>query len=205
MADKFLRPQDVFAGNGNMSYVNYETINDDNKEFLRNDMWEFKFTKFPNAVYTPGNERLQARLQSVQPQLPFSLSEMRAVIRQFAIRQTIFSGDTSGTITLQFVDREDQMVTAFINDWAQKFGDRERRTVFRKEDTVAQCELIIMNSTRVPIRKYTFYNCQIIGDGMATFGVPYTSDDAQQSGDCVLNLAFEHFKLEMLNDEQPFG
>lgn len=200
MADKFLDPKDVFGNNGVMSYVDYKTINDSNKEFLRNDIWEFKFTAAPNAVYFPGNKLLQSRLVNVQPQFNFALSEMRAIIRQFTVRQTIYSGETSGMVTLQFVDREDQAITAFINDWAQKFGDREGRRVFRKEDTVAQCELIQMNSTRVPIRKYTLYNCQIAGDGMATFGVPFTSGDAQQSGDCVLNLAFEHFEVKLLNE-----
>ena len=40
-----------------MKFIDYhESYWDDNKEFLRGDMWEFKFLNAPKIVYFPGDD-----------------------------------------------------------------------------------------------------------------------------------------------------
>ena len=55
----------VASAGGNMSFIDYETYKDNNKEFLRGDMWEFYFQKPPKIVYYPGDAVFKARLNQV--------------------------------------------------------------------------------------------------------------------------------------------
>ena len=53
----------VRGGDGYMKFIDYEqTYKDNNKEFLRGDMWEFRFINPPKIVYYPGDTIFKARL-----------------------------------------------------------------------------------------------------------------------------------------------
>ena len=56
----------VRASNGLMNFIDYEgTYRDNNKEFLRGDMWEFSMFNAPKIVYYPGDTIMQLMLASI--------------------------------------------------------------------------------------------------------------------------------------------
>mgnify|MGYP003459781054 FL=1 len=73
---------------------------------------------------------------------------------------------TSGQITLQFTDREDQAISYFVDDWKQKIADRDTKYSFRKDDLVADGQLVITNSSRIKVRTLNFYNLIIRDAGL---------------------------------------
>lgn len=103
---------------------------------------------------------------------------------------------TSGTLTLSFVDREDQAITYFIDDWRQKIADRDTKYSFRKDDLVCDIQLFITNSSRIDVRKLEFYNC-IITDG--TVDENGQADSATDRADINLSLKFEHYSRSFEN------
>lgn len=190
----FLDAKELMSQNDALNYINYATLSEEQKEFLRTDVWDFEFISYPAAVYFPGNDLLKARLQSVDPAFPAGIGEISAILRGFTIRQSTISGTTSGTVTLNYIDREDQAVTAFVDDWRDKLGTRENRYAFRKEDTIATGKLTMYNSSRNPIRIYTLHALQPnAGEGGLNPG--FNSDDPAQAGQLALPLTFEHFEL----------
>ena len=197
--NNFLKATDLLAQNDNLNYLNHGFLKEDNKEFLRTDLWDFEFIVPPAAVYFPGNDLMRARLVSVDPSIPAGVGEITAIIRGFTIRQATISGTTSGTVTLNFIDREDQAISAFIDDWRDKLGGRENRFAFRKEFTIAEATLTQFNTSREPIRRFTLHTLQPSGDAIGTLNTPYSSDDPAQGGTCALTLTFEHFTLDWEN------
>ena len=153
----------VRGSDGFMKFIDYQsTYKDDNKEFLRGDMWQFSFTKWPRIVYSPGDSIFQARLNSVQVGIDSAISGFEKRMRgNFVIRQQT-GQNTSGQLTLSFIDREDQTISYFVDDWKQKIADRDTKYSFRKDDTVAECQLVLTNSSRLAVRTLKFYNCAIM-------------------------------------------
>ena len=90
----------------------------------------------------------------------------------------------------------DQGITYWFEDWKNKCSDRETAYSFRKDDLVGDCELIITNSSRVGVRKLTFYNV-IIQD--ATWSENGELEDATDRADLQAVLNFEHMSREWLN------
>lgn len=194
----FLDAKELLLQNDALNYINYDTLSEEHKEFLRSDVWDFQFTQPANAVYFPGNALLKARTQAVNPQFPVALGQMQAVIRQFTIQQTTISGTTAGSLSIDYNDREDQAIMAWLDDWRDKCGDREHRYTFRKEDLIAQGRLTVYNSSRKPIRIYTVMTIQPtdVGNGL---NPSLTSDDPQNVGTISATFSFEHFRLDWKN------
>lgn len=190
----FLDELPILDKNNTLSYINYETISDEHKEFLRSDTWDFQFTVPAAAVYFPGNQLLRARTVSISPQFPVNIGQMQATIRQFTILQNTISGTTSGSISFEYQDREDQAIIAWLDDWRDKLGSREHRYAFRKEDTIAQGKLTLMNSSRMPIRIYEILTMQPIDSGQGLSPM-LTSDDPVDVGKISATFTFEHYRL----------
>ena len=153
----------VRGGDGYMKFIDYtSTYKDDNKEFLRGDMWQFDFLNWPRIVYSPGNSIFHARLNSVQVGIDGAVNGFEKRMRgNFVIRQQT-GQNTSGQLTLSFIDKEDQAISYFVDDWKQKIADRDTKYSFRKDDVVADCQLVITNSSRLAVRTLKFYNCVIM-------------------------------------------
>lgn len=194
----FLDAKELLLQNDGLNYINYDTLSEEHKEFLRSDVWDFQFTQPANAVYFPGNALLKARTMSVSPQFPLGLGKMTAVIRSFTIQQATISGTTAGTIGIEYNDREDQAITAWLDDWRDKVGGREHRYTYRKEDTIAQGRLTIYNSSRIPLRIYSLLTMQPNDIG-GSLNPSLTSDDPANVGGVSANFDFEHYKLEYKN------
>lgn len=192
-----LVPQLVRSGNGYMNFVDYEnSYREDNKEFLREEMWQFEFINAPKIVYYPGNDLFFRRLNNVNVSISGSVNGFEKRMRgNFTIIQKT-GQDTSGSLSLGFVDREDQAISYFIDDWKQKIADRDTKYSFRKDDLVADCKLVLLNSGRIPVRTLTFWNCIIDDASLDENGV---ESDGSDRSDIQLSLRFEHYSRDFDN------
>jgi len=187
----FISVIQALAGNTQMNYVNYESINDNQKEFIRPDLWDVEMTSKPAAVYYPGDPIFKARLTAFAPSISGTVSGISQVIRGYTIMQKT-SKTTSGTISMTFVDREDQAITVFCDDWLQKISDRDKKYSFRKEDTICQLKHTIFNTSRIPIRTMEFYTCQPNSAELPEGGTSDVEVSATLS-EIPLTLDFEHY------------
>lgn len=182
----------VRGGDGYMKFIDYQsTYKDNNKEFLRGDMWEFRFINAPKIVYYPGDDIFKSRLNQVNVGIDYSVNGFEKRMRG---NYTIFQKtgqNTAGTLTLGFVDKEDQAITYFVDDWRQKVADRDTKYSFRKDDLVADCELVLTNSSRIKVRTLKFYNCIIQDAQIDENGV---AEDGTDRADVQLSMNFEHYE-----------
>jgi hypothetical protein len=188
----FISALEALSQNPYMSEVNYVSLNENQREFIRPDMWEATFATVPLAVYFPGHDIIKKRLTGIQPSIPTSVSGIQQIIRGYIINQKT-SQNTSGTVNLVFTDREDQSITAFCNDWRNKISDPDNKYSFRKEVTIADVEHKILNTSRVPLRTLLYKTCQpndIALNEEGTSDVEVTSSLSE----VTLGLDFEHFK-----------
>ena len=176
---------------GNMGFVNYDNLKETDKEFLRGDLWEFTLVNPPKVVYYPGDDIFKRRLIQVNLGVDTSVNGFEKRMRGNYVIIQKTGQNTSGTISLQFTDREDQAISYFVDDWRQKIADRDCKYSFRKEDLVCDAKLEIFNSSRVPVRTLKFYNC-IIQD--AQLDENGAAEDGSDRADVPLNLQFEHYE-----------
>jgi hypothetical protein len=198
MSKLFLDSVDVLNGNDNLGYINYNDLKQSNKEFLRSDTWDFKFTQHPAAAYFPGNDFIRKRLMNVNLAVPTQLGMMSANLRGFQLNQVTYSGTTSGTISLDFMDMEDQAITLWLDDLRDKYGSRKNRFAFRLEDTRGEAVVTIFNSSRIPIREYVLYGMQLQDPGNG-LNPPLSGDDPQNVGQISCTWVFDHFEMNPLN------
>lgn len=182
----------ALGGNTNMSYVNYVDIKENGKEFIRKDMWDVEMTSKPQSVYYPGDPIFKARCSAVEPSISAEVSGIEQTIRGYTIKQKT-SRNTSGSVTLTFIDREDQAIAVMVDDWKNKISDPDNKYSFRKQDTIADIKHTIFNSSRIPIRTLQYLTCQPNSAEMPEGG----SSEAEQSesnSEISLVLDFEHYK-----------
>lgn len=180
----------VRGGDGYMKFIDYQsTYKDNNKEFLRGDMWEFSFLNPPKIVYYPGDTIFKARLNQVNVGIDTSVTGFEKRMRGNYVLFQRTDQSTSGTLSLAFVDKEDQAITYFLDDWRQKIADRDTKYSFRKDDVVADCQLVLTNSSRIAVRTLKFYNC-IISDAQIDENGQMEGDRA----DVQLSMNFEHYE-----------
>lgn len=181
----------VREAGGYMNFIDYEKhYRDDNKEFLRGDMWEFSLVNPPAIVYYPGDTIFKERLMSINLGIDTSVNGFEKRMRgNYTIYQQT-GQNTSGTISLQFTDREDQAISYFVDDWRQKIADRDTKYSFRKDDLVADAELVLTNSSRIKVRTLHFYNCIIQDGGLDENG---TAEDGTDRAEVPVTLKFEHY------------
>ena len=174
-----------------MNFINYnDTYKDNNKEFLRGDMWEFTLTDPPKIVYYPGDALFKARLNQVNLGLDTSVSGFEKRMRGNYVIFQRTGQSTSGQITLQFSDREDQAISFFVEDWKNKVSDKDCKYSFRKDDLVANGQLVITNSSRIKVRTLNFYNLIIRDAGLDENG---TAEDGSDRAEISLTMDFEHY------------
>lgn len=172
------------------NYIQYDTLKEGNKEFLRGDLWAFEFTSAPRIVYYPGDSIFNTRLTQVNIGIDNSVNGFEKRLRgNFTVYQKT-GQNTAGTLSLGFVDREDQAITYFMDDWHQKIADRDTKYSFRKEDLVAECKLTFFNSSRIAVRTLEFHNC-ILAD--RTFDENGVAEDGSDRADVQMTMNFEHF------------
>lgn len=182
---------------GRMQFIDYEnTYKDNNKEFLRGDMWELKCLNAPKIVYYPGDEILNARLNSVQVGIDYSATGITKQMRGGWRIEQRTNQNTSGTLTLSFVDREDCSITYWVTDWRDKIADPDTKYSFRKDDLVSDWMLVITNAQRIDVKTLTFFNCQFSDSPINENG---ELDSESDRADVTLSLTFEHYSRQHNN------
>lgn len=182
---------------GRMQFIDYEnTYKDNNKEFLRGDMWELKCLNAPKIVYYPGDEILNARLNSVQVGIDYSATGITKQMRGGWRIEQRTNQNTSGTLTLSFVDREDCSITYWVTDWRDKIADPDTKYSFRKDDLVSDWQLIITNAQRIDVKTLTFFNAQFQDSPINENG---ELDSESDRADVTLSLTFEHYSRQHNN------
>lgn len=182
---------------GRMQFIDYEnTYKDNNKEFLRGDMWELKCLNAPKIVYYPGDEIINARLNSVQVGIDYSATGITKQMRGGWRIEQRTNQNTSGTLTLSFVDREDCSITYWVTDWRDKIADPDTKYSFRKDDLVSDWSLVITNAQRIDVKTLTFYNCQFQDAPINENG---ELDSESDRADVTLSLTFEHYNRQHNN------
>ena len=104
--------------------------------------------------------------------------------------------NTSGTLTLSFVDREDCSITYWVTDWRDKIADPDTKYSFRKDDLVSDFQLIITNAQRIDVKTLTFFNCQFQDAPINENG---ELDSESDRADVTLSLTFEHYSRQHNN------
>lgn len=198
MAKQFLDSKELRSQNDILNYINYQNINQEHREFLRSDTWDFEWTQPAAAVYFPGNDLLKSRMQAINTQFPVMIGQMMAQIRNFTLFQNTISGTTAGNFSIDYMDFEDQAIKMWLDDWRDKLGGRSDRYAFRKEDTFAQAKLTLMNSSRKPIMVYEIFTIQPVDSGNL-MNPMLSSDDPQNIGQVSATFSFEHFEARPLN------
>lgn len=187
----------VRQSDGLMNFIDYEgTYRDDNKEFLRSDMWEFSMFNAPKIVYYPGDTIMNARLNAINVSIDSGVNGFEKRMRGSYVIKQQTGQTTNGNLTLSFIDKEDQAISYFIDDWKQKIADRDTKYSFRKDDLVCDCKLILTNSSRISVRELIFYNCIIIDANLDENG---QAEDGGDRADIQLSLFFEHYSREFTN------
>lgn len=178
-------------------FIDYQnSYREDNKEFLRGDMWELEFTSPPSIVYFPGNELINRRLNSVNVGIDYSVSGIEKRMRGgYSILQQT-NQNTSATLSLEFVDREDQAISYFVQDWRNKIADPDTKYSFRKSDWVCDVTLHITNSSRLDVRTLFFWNCV---PTEATLDENGQTDAETDRSNVMLGLRAEHYQRKFEN------
>ena len=70
-----------------------------------------------------------------------------------------------------------------------KINKRDTKYSFRKDDLVADGQLVITNSSRVKVRTLNFYNLIIRDAGLDENG---TAEDGSDRSEIALTMDFEH-------------
>jgi len=184
MASPFLNANVVTQQGNALSHYNYEELSRNKGEFLNSSLWDYDWTKSCNAVYFPGNLFTKMRLTSFNPSFPSDIQELMVRLRNgYELHQKVWGGTTAGTFQCTYQDFEDQGIHAWLWDWREKYGDMNNRVAFRTEDTTAEGEAKMFNSSRIPIRKYTMYSIQLSDAGLSgLFSPAFTSDDPSNLG-----------------------
>lgn len=184
---------------GYMSFVDFDaSYNDINKQFLRTDQWEFRFDHWPTVVYNPGQEIINQRLQSINVGLDYSVNGFEKRMRGgFSVYQQT-GQQTSGQLSLSFIDREDNSIHYACQTWRDMIADPDTKYSFRKADLVAQGTLFILNVSRIPVESIEFDNLIITDAQMDENGA---AEDGADRSDIVLNMKFEHHHRSFLNVE----
>lgn len=187
----------VRDSNGYMNFIDYHrSYKDNNKEFLRGDMWEFTIINPPKIVYYPGDKIFKSRLNQVNLGIDTSVNGFEKRMRGNYVIFQRTGQTTSGQISLQFTDREDQALTYFFEDWKNKICDKDTRYSFRKDDLVCDAQLVITNSSRVKVRTLNFYNCILRDAGFDENG---SAEDGTDRAEIPVSLDFEHYERIMDN------
>jgi hypothetical protein len=193
MANPFLQVSDMVSQYDSLNYIQYDQIRQTKQDFLLSNQWDWDWVTRPKAVFMPDNSYLKAHMKGCTPTFNSQIGEVSATIRHNKIRQSVMSGDQGGTITIEYEDFEDQGISAWLDDWREKFGDRKYHYAFRLEDTYADGLLTQFNSSRRPIRKWTVQTIQLNDPGNAGFYTPgLTGEDPADLGAISAVFAFEN-------------
>jgi hypothetical protein len=180
-----------------LSYIDYTHIIDELKEFLRTDMWDFEFISYPKINFIPEMNLYKYRvdsieliksyetnLKSIETLLELIESRLKSEEIKLDLNDVLESYKSlePTLIKLNFIDREDQIISKFINEW-----------INNSKNIIIDGKLSIYNSSRIPIRNYTFHNLRPVNEsGILNLSV-HSKEVERILTD--LSLAYDDFEI----------
>lgn len=182
---------------GFMGFVEYKKLNGQGKEILWQHLWDIDVPVPPRAVYWPGLDVLKTRLKGIEWDIPKELvGNIDVNMRGFHIIQ--HGGyESNGSITLNFVDFEDQVILAMALSFMDAGGANRYKFMLRKEDwIIPEFHIYILNSSRIPVRKYVLYTLVFKGYDADT-SLPGEPSAGRE--EVSLSFDYEHSESVILN------
>lgn len=159
-------------GANDFSHFRWIKYADNNKEFKRPDLWTLKTIKPAIAIYYPGDDMINARLNDVKVtrnswNLPTTPGPK---IRDYQTIGAQANGfvDMSGTVTLDFFDKQDFGIELWIKAIRDLTSHPESRFSYPVELLMSTMELAFHNTVQQKVKILTLINAVpsavVVGD-----------------------------------------
>lgn len=175
--------------------INYSNIVEGQTEFQRSDLWMMSFIRVPSGVYWPGQALVDIRLKTFDPGISDDPTPLEQKIRGFVVKQSARPSQVSGSASFTLVDRVDQSLSYFVDQWKLAAGDRDSLQGLAKEFYSADAEFTLYNVAETAIRRITLYNLMPPTGGLGESG----TDEPGLMPELSISCEYEHFKREWLN------
>jgi len=159
-----------------LEHRNYYQVAESNLEFIRSDIWDIEIgtNDWPLAVYNPGIEIFKKRLKTINISLQNSATIIDKQIFAQTIQQNAGRDIQSGSVTFNFIDKEDQAITFMLNDWLNQIGDPQTGFGRHKKELIFNFKINFYNTL---LQKYRYYNC--VAGLLESVDIP---DNAEEKG-----------------------
>ncbi len=181
-----------------MDYLTRDKMAKTNLQVLTTFDWDFKITPHkPGIVYMPDHELIRVRTTGISGCNPIpDVSIMDVNLRGYMVQQPGLCSTVPQPISIQLQDFEDQALTAWMINWLMKMNNLDNLASYRREDLFCDIEIYQLNSSRVPVHKFLYYNClpQNPNGNLSDFG-----PDKNPLGMMAINIKAESYKHTLLN------
>jgi hypothetical protein len=199
---QFLDLVELGIPNGYMGYIEYQNLSGQGKEILWDATWDIDIPIPPRAVPWPGLDLLKTRLISMDFDINKDLAGTIDVnIRGFHVIQHA-GFESNGSITLNFIDFEDQIIYGLAMAFMQIGGANRYKYFVRKEDMIIpELHIYFLNSSRLPVRKITLYTL-VFKSYEASYATTTMPEGGR--GEITMSFDFEHHDITILNVNPAF-
>lgn len=171
--------QQALDGTGHFKDMRWSKYRDNNKEFKRPDLWTLKMISPAKAIYYPGDEIVNARLDSCSVsrnswQLKVSEPPRVRGYKPIGAQPSGFV-DMSGTATLNFVDKQDYAIELWIKSIRDLISDPVSRFSYPVDLLMSEFELAFHNTVQQRTKIWNLFN--------AVPNSVQVGDDNPQTGD----------------------
>ena len=150
-------------GSNDFAQMRWSKYMDNNKEFKRPDLWTIKMLSPAPAIYYPGDEVINARLDTckvTRTSWDYKMGDS-PTIRGYKPLGGQPSGfaDMSGSVSMSFVDKQDYAIELWIKSTRDLISHPETRFSYPIELLMSQVELSYHNTVQKRVKVHTFFNC----------------------------------------------
>lgn len=180
-----------------LAHRNYKRVAENNLEFIRGDIWDLEIPKiggWPTAVYFPGDDIFLERLKQVTINMNNGASPITKQIFSQELHQNAGRDIQNGSVTLAFLDKEDQAISFMLNDWLNQIGDPETGFGRHKKELNINFTINIYNTL---LQKIRYYDC-ICGILTNADIQDSPTDKGGDLSDVSMTLNFELMKRKIL-------
>lgn len=180
-----------------LSHRDYKRVAQSNLEMIRADLWDVEFDEssdWPKAVYFPGMEYFKTRLKSLSITMANGTTKIEKEIFVSKIHQNAGRDVQTGTVTFNFIDREDQAITNMLNDWLNQIGDPNTGFGRHKTELTFNCTIVFYDTLLVPKRKIVC-DCGILDSAE----IPETpGEKGADMSECAMTISFQQMVRELV-------
>lgn len=179
-----------------LKHRNYYQVAESNLEFIRGDIWDVEMgtNDWPLAVYNPGIDIFKKRLHDMSISMQNGTQKIDKEIFSQHIYQNAGRDIQTGTVTFNFIDKEDQAITFMLNDWLNQVGDPQTGFGRHKKELIMNLKINFYDTL---LRKFRYYNC--VTGILDTVDIPETpGDKASDLSNCSMTLQFELIERKII-------